>query len=623
MKYMISATVTRPAAITPTTNRTYKVKFENRIDIGSMYTPKSRAVYLEPTNRRGKAKKAKAPPQPGTQESLLSQPLSRQNTSTSTRTRSSSTPLQNPPLSPAPSEDTVATHTTNSTHSLKAMETENRQRKHSDNSEPRSSTTSASAHTISATTEIQRHGALPGDLLPVRVKVEHTKAARGVVIATLYRQGRIDMLPALPLANRSKDKKPEYEDVYPKSRTGLGGLYFTKGAPNMAFRKDLTQTSTMMIVDPQSKTADVNFKVRVPNEAFPTIDNIQGGMISFTYHVEVVIDLTGKLGESRILPSLTTNGPSFSAPAVDTNNQVTHEWADNILDTAPLRRTKNVVTFELPITVGTDDTARIQRQDGLTRGYSYTAARNNRRDAPQHDNDEIQDQEWYGDGHEGYDEHYGYYGYDTYSDGWFDEYGNPMYNDGHDYDPHYHHNHPTHHRNGYPYNESYQIPPPHGEQHTDEKSRLRRQEELLLPSAPPVEDGEPGRSSDLLPSAPFFTGNGIPIEGSSHQSVPITISRASARSADTIVPDPLTPPPSLPENEAATTMSASEDKQELERQRLAAQASAPPTDDDDSPGPSRLYASNMPTAPVIDDEAEYMAQALRQTGHEGLPQYQR
>lgn len=618
---MVSATVTRPAAIMPTANRTYKVKFENRIDIASMYTPKSRAVYLEPTNRRGKVKKVKQPPQPGTQESLSSQPLSRQNTSTSTRTRSSSTPMQNPPLSPAPSEDTVATHTTNSTHSLKVVENENSLTKPSDNSEPRSSTTSASAHTISATTEIQRHGVLPGDFIPVRVKVEHTKAVRGVVIATVYRQGRIDMLPALPLANRSKDKKPEYEDVYPKSRTGLGGLYFTKGAPNMAFRKDLSQTSTMMIVDPQSKTADVNFKIRVPNDAFPTIDNVQGGMISFTYHVEIVIDLTGKLGESRILPSLTTNGPSFSAGAVDTSNQVTHEWADNILDTAPLRRTKNVVTFELPVTVGTDDSARNQQRETLTRGYSHTVASNDRRDATQNSHD--QNQQWYGDGYDDYDEHYGYYGYDAYNDGWVDEHGNPLYDDRYDYDAHYSHNHPTHHRDGPPQHGTYQIPAPHGEQHLDEKSRLRRQEELLLPSAPPVEDGSPGRSSDVAPSAPSFNANGIHIEGSSYSSVPITMSRASARSADTIVPDPLTPPPSLPEDNVATTAAASEDKQELERQRLAAQASAPPTDDDDSPGPSTRCAANVPTAPLIDDEAEYMAQALSQTGHEGLPEYQR
>ena len=123
------------------------------------------------------------------------------------------------------------------------------------------------------------HGALPGDTIPVKVKVEHSRAARGIVIATLYRQGRIDMLPSLPLVSRGKDKKPEYEDVYPKSKTGLGGLYFTKGAPNMAFRKDLTQTSTVMIVDPQTKTADLRFNVQVPNDAFPTIDNIPGGMI--------------------------------------------------------------------------------------------------------------------------------------------------------------------------------------------------------------------------------------------------------------------------------------------------------------------------------------------------------
>lgn len=227
---MVTATVTRPTAISPTMYKIHKVKFEDRIDIEAMYTPKSRAIYLEPLTRRGKVKKIKQSSSVNTHDSTASNALSRQETTNSRSTRSSP-PVQKPPLSPAPSEETVETRESTSTRSFHIVEqVPSSQRKKSDNSEPRSSTTSTSAHTISATTEITRHGALPGDTVPVRVKIEHTKAARGVVIATLYRQGRIDMLPALPVVNRGKDKKPEYEDVYPKSRTGLGGLYFTNGS---------------------------------------------------------------------------------------------------------------------------------------------------------------------------------------------------------------------------------------------------------------------------------------------------------------------------------------------------------------------------------------------------------
>jgi len=92
------------------------------------------------------------------------------------------------------------------------------------------------------------------------------------------------------------------------------------------------------------------------------------------------------------------------------------------------------------------------------------------------------------------------------------------------------------------------------------------------------------------------------------------------------VPNPLTPPPSLPEDEQF--LGPTEDKQELERRRLLAQASAPPTDDDNEAGPSQsdhraVDASSAPSAPVIDEEEEYIVHALRTEANEGLPQYQR
>ena len=623
---MISATVTRPTAIAPTTNRTCKIEFKDRIDIESMYTPKSRAIYMEPMNRLGKVKKVKTSPSTGTQEGST-KTLSRQNTSQSVHTKPNAAPVQNPPHSPAPSEETVATTATASTQSLKEVEKEPSLRKPSNESAPKSSTTSNSAHTISATTEIRQHGALPGDFVPIRVKVEHTKAVRGIVLATLYRQSRIDMLPALPLANRAKEnnknKKPEYEDVYPKSKTGLGGLYFTNGAPNMAFRNDLNQATTMMVVDPDTKTADVNFRIRVPDDdktIFPSMDNIPGGMISFTYHLEVVIDLTGKLGESRLLPSLTSNGPSFSKTADDGRSQLTHEWGSNILDTAPLRRTKNVATFDLPLTIGTKDSGRSRRaqeaQIQSQQAQSYHGNHNGSEQQPTQYNNG-----WHQNGHDHYDQHYDYYGYHTYDDSWYDAFGNPVYDPWYDYSRYQHHPPaPSAHHN-YQQPGRYDVPPPQDEEHLDEKSRLRRQEELLLPSQPPEAEGSSSRNSALAPSAPVLNSDHTHLTNNPQPSIPITISRASARSADTIVPDPLTPPPSLPENEGP---SVTEDKQELERRRLAEQASAPPTEDDEEAGPSsQRPETQAPSAPVIDDEAEYIAQTLRQEGGESLPQYQR
>lgn len=581
-----------------------------------MYTPKSRAIYLEPVTRRGKVKKVKASSSVGTQDNSTGQTLSRESTPRTHTTRSSP-PLQNPPLSPAPSEETVETRESASTHSFHVVEQHLSQQKKSDNSEPRSSTTSNSVQTISATTEITRHGALPGDTVPVRVKVEHTKATRGVVIATLYRQGRIDMLPPLRVVSRSKDKKPEYEDVYPKSRTGLGGLYFTKGNPNMAFRKDLTQTSTMMIVDPRTKTADVKFSIRVPNEAFPTMNNIPGGMISFTYHIEVVIDLTGKLGETRLLPSLTTNGPSFTSSVEAPPNQLTTDWASNILDTAPLRRTKNVAAFELPLTIGTEDSNRSKRLEEI---------RQDRRDDSFHGKQPAPQGEDHGDGqywqengyfeHDNHHDHYRCYGYDGE---WHDDQGHPYNHGWHEqYNAHY--PPPTNGHQQQGVNGHFHVPPPQEDDHLDEKSRLHRQEQLLLPSRPPEAEGSSSQPRALAPSAPILDNDLSHCPSSPQSSIPITISRASARSAETIVPDPLTPPPSLPEDSGPLP---GEDKQELERRRLLAQVSAPPTDDGNHTGPSNTPCSAPPaSAPVIDDE-EYLSQALRQEGNENLPQYHR
>lgn len=610
VNYMVSATVTRPAAMAPTTTRTYKVRFENRIDIESLCAPKPHIVYLEPVTRRGKVKMVKQASSSGTQETVATQALSRQSTSHSLHRRAAGpVPLEDPPLSPAPSEDTVATNATTSTHSLKLLDQLASQQKESDHSEPRSSVTSTSAKTISAITEISRHGALPGDAIAVRVRVEHTKAARGVVIATLYRQGRIDMLPALPVVSRSKGKRPEYEDVYPKSKTGLGSLYFTSSAPNMAFRKDLSQTSTMMIVDPQTKTADVRFAVQIPPEAFPTIDNIPGGMISFTYNIEIVIDLTGKLGEARRLPSLTA-GPMFSK-AAGGGSQLTHDWANNILDTAPLRRTKNVASFELPIIIGTEDSGRQKRihpgepQRQSQQSYESSSG--------------IPDDTRYGSEQSNYPgAYYDDREYDGYDNAWYGEHGHPVYEAWSEPGP-------LPHPNGYPPrlpHGRYCVPPPDNAEHVDEKTRLRRQEELLLPSQPPDAGEGSSQAPASAPSAPVLDEYVLHAPMRPHPSIPVTISRASARSPETVVPDPLTPPPSLPDD----GMSAPpEDKQELERQRLMAQASAPPAEEDDRAGPSRSHHRDGEgaSAPVMGEEGEYMSQALQTDGSEHLPQYQR
>ena len=99
------------------------------------------------------------------------------------------------------------------------------------------------------------------------------KSLHGVII-TLYRQARVDLHPAIPIGPTEKGKEGKYEDYYPRSVTGLGGLSLSGAGSSHVFRKDLSQTVLPLIVDPNTLTADVTGKVGVPEEAFPTIATV-------------------------------------------------------------------------------------------------------------------------------------------------------------------------------------------------------------------------------------------------------------------------------------------------------------------------------------------------------------
>ncbi|OQV05514.1 Arrestin or S-antigen, domain-containing protein [Cladophialophora immunda] len=603
ISYLVTATLTRPTTISPVTSRSTKIKFQDLVDIEGMYTPKSRVITLEPVSKRGKVKVVKPPSSLTTQ--TTSSPgggrLSRNNTQNSTTSRSTHS-ICNPPLSPAPSDETMQTNATPaSSPSFQIVDDVlPPQNPSPQNSDARSNTTSSSTNTITATAELPRHGALPGDTIPIRVSITHTKAdVRGMVIATLYRQCRIDMHPPLPLPNRSgKERKMEYEDVYPKSRTGLGGLYFSAASPNSVFRKDLAQSSTMMIVNPATMTADITTSIKVPDNAFPTIANVPGDMISFTYHIEVVVDLFGKLGETRLWPRLTSSEPTFSQSS-DASNQITSEWSLHILDTAPLRRTKSVVAFEMSLVVGTQDSSRKRRQIKPAE--------------PQYAGDTTQEPD------QGWDD-WQYYN-EAYDGQYYDEAGYPYY-DGYGYDSGYDQNS----RPVYPTPAPELIPPPAPEETVDEKTRLRRQEQLLFPSEPPQEGESSNNPVPYTPTAPNLSSDPLPHvieaqnDGSVTPSTPHAASSvASARSGDTIRPYSTSPPPPP----ASTSNGAhTDDKQELERRRLLAQTSEPPSEHEVQVPGGAAVASLAPTAPLMDDE--YSVQILH-NDHEGpdLPQYER
>ena len=592
ISYIISATLTRPTTIAPTSTCHRTVKFRDDIDISPLSAPKSRVITLEPITRRGKVKKLRQSPSIRMQVSNPTRFLARKDTDTSVPSIGRACGVQ-PPLSPRPSEDTVTTQTSGSSQSLQIVSNpSNTTATAIQTSDTRSTNTSSSSSTITATTEILKQGALPDDVIPIKVLVQHTKAVRGVVIVTLYRQARVDMHPAIPMGRKGKDKVAEYEDIYPKSRTGLGGLYFANGSPSSLFRKDLAQTSTLMVVDPGTLIADVRTSIRVPQEAIPSISNVPGDMISFKYYVEVVLDLCGKLGETRFLPSLTSSGPTFTY-ASEAKNQLTSEWANNILDTAQIRRTKSVVSLRFSVVVGTRDSGRVFERSQNGAGAPQGEAIHHLEDQDQQD--------------------YEYYEEQGYNQWYYDESGQPLSTEygeqDHEYQP----------------PQTHLIPPPETDEEVDEKTRLRWQEELLLPSQPP-EEGEPSNlAQDLVPSAPFIpnidelVSTEVGPSAVRHAFAPSGMPGISTRSADTIWAT------GADAGDASAFVPAglhNEDKQELERRRLMAHASAPPLDEAHEVSSAQPL---MPTAPVLNEEENYNAHTLNhvQNGGEHLPQYQR
>jgi hypothetical protein len=178
------------------------------------------------------------------------------------------------------------------------------------------------------------------------------------------------------------------------------------------------------------------------------------------------------------------------------------------------------------------------------------------------------------------------------------------------------------------------VPPPPPEEPVDEKEWLRRQAALLLPSRPP-DEGEPSRAAaaTAAPSAPFISEDAGPYDyhlgfnAEVGPSMPyVTNSAVSTRSGDTIVNGTGQEssrnygPPTF---DGGTSHGLQDDKQDLEWQRLMAQASEPPEGDDAGAGLLPWANAHVPTAPILDETDEYNGQTLNheRTFSEHLPQY--
>lgn len=622
---MLTSTLTKPTTINPTISCRKRVNLLESIDIAPFPAPKARIVTVEPVSKRSKSK---AKGKSSATDSSIS--------GTATATATAADAISREPsmngggsasdhrttVSPAPSNVSSSSRLSNSSQSFQlGSDPSSSASTGVRNSETRSITPSVPDKIITAKTEVLRAGVLPGDTLPVKITINHCKQVRSAqgIIITLYRQGRIDLHPSIPVGYTGEGKKPVYEDCYPRSRTGLGGLTMGTSRTSSVFRKDLSQTFAPLIVDPSNMTAAVRTSIRIPEDAFPTITRTPGGMINFRYYVEVVADLRGKLtSPERFLPRLNmvSSGSTFSPsgqvinpPDAGGSNSITANWAGNILDTDQIRREKGVIAVAFEVVVGTRDSQR-----GQAKATTSTASGTPANEFPSSiGNAPIAEggDEWHTDPSPmpSAPEEYPVqndYGFPEVSH--FEEYGD-----------------------GYaqPY-EPYQHPPfgpmvaePQPEEPMDEKARLRRAEETLLPSRPPEEpEVGPSMAEMAVPTAPVLPEDDHLNHYHHVPSAPVLengISPAvmSAESVQTVVPGhpvagPSVPPPPPP------PPSSGDDKQELERQRLMMEASAPEDPEQPSTGGP---VGGGPSAPVLDEDDELVGVTAH--GDESLPRYQR
>ena len=574
---MLTSTLTRPTTISPTTSRHHKLCLVESIDIAPLNKPKPRVVSVEPISRHLRGKKGgkiSIVPYIKTIVSDSASPTKEgiqagDDGSTGSKTE------DDPPESPARSEASSVSAVSSSSRSYRSKLTPQLANLVT-RTGSRSSGVSPVDKTITATIELLCGGSLPGDLLPLKISIDHTKPIKSLegIIITLYRQARVDYHPAIPMGSSKDGIKREYEDYYPKSLTGLGGLSLSSAGSSSVFRKDLAQVFSPLIVDPRSLNANVKASIRVPENVFPTISCVPGGMMTFKYYVEVMVDLRGK-AVSRL--GVVTGSGNNSYYRVDEHTERIHGAPEfSFLDTDQLRRQTGVVACLFEVIVGTRDSNR-QRRKLLDRTPSYHQepiyTQGDSVDVEVNRSDQISETH----NNSEYQEAYNVHQVVGFQD------PEPAYNP-----------------------PPQLVPPPIIEEIVDEKTRYRRAEERLLPSAPPQDSAAiESQASHPVPSAPeaFDEQDFYASYENGRLSAP-AYSNSSGHlvRANQDIADP-----------HSNFVAGSDDKQEMERQRLLLAVSSPesaqePTLDNVSAiDDSQLQQQPQPTAPVFNEDDEFVS----------------
>ncbi|KAI6770428.1 hypothetical protein HG530_005057 [Fusarium avenaceum] len=628
VSYMVTATLTRPTSIAPTSSCERKVMLVENVDVGLLQTPRPRTIFLEPISKRNRRRKSMVLDKSATSPSEVSEvntehdPIETPTEDLREHNADPRSPIQSDMRSEVSGESGVSNSTSFSRPEAALSQV--------------GTLTSAKQQavdkkTITATIELLKGGCLPGDAISVRVTVQHTKRVKSLtgVIVTLLRQGKIDSNPPNALFDGSAGgddaARVDKEEVFPRSRTGLGGLSLTSSGSTSIFRKDLDQNIAPLIIDPNTMQTSVTVTVKLPDDSFPTIKGVPGEMISFKYLVEVVVDLGGRLSNQM------QTGPSRFGPyghGTTDNHTYGPRRGANIADTSQMRHEKGVIAVSMETVVGTIDSSRGRKKSRVSpRSRSVQIFESDEEDTigrePNYADDAPRSPGGY---------------FHTHANGSrlqpIPSHPPQPYSQVAPLQP------PSHSPPEFsgPYSNGFghagaapsYIPPPEipNQGNLSEKERVRQAETRLLPSQPPEagpsmsQDDEDIYDAEDTPRVPDLSSGFVPSAPSAPDAGP------SAPTEDDIELATAPPPGDV------------EDKQELERRRLLNEASAPPDVPEDmqrrrNDGPSREVEVNAeataPSAPMVDDYDEYPgygssagpSSSSRRVDAEQLPAYQR
>ncbi|GAW14434.1 hypothetical protein ANO14919_038360 [Xylariales sp. No.14919] len=612
--YFVTATLTRPTTIAPTSSCEARVSLVEKMDVGLIPTPRERRVFLQTMRKRPRKGKSAISGATKGHPTLteVTEVLSDRDSRVTESPNDSSMNLGNPApasleaenLSPTPAPADVQSEISGeSAASNNSVSWSVRGADASGESSTGSKHSGHDEREITATVELLKGGCLPGDLVPVRIRVEHNRYMKSLhgIIVTLYRQGRVDYAPPVSsFTGLSKEdaRKLERDEYYPRSKTGLGGLSLSSAGSCSVFRKDLSQAVAPLIIDPATFTANITTAVRVPEDAFPSIRNVPGGLITFKYHIEAIVDLGGKLAgpSSSASQSQQPNRMVSSASVrgtygVDVN--VSTSWSGAIVDTDHIRREKGVISVSFEVVVGTTDSSRsrgkaVARPSPTPPPMTQASAQ-----GEPSGEEEAYDYGWPNTNNGGaeYQEDYNPNGFQQPQSRYYPV-TSPQTA---------HYDFQTHEAQVPIY-----VPPPEvpDESNLTDKERARRAEQRLLPSQPPTQCPEPEAGSSQ-PAAPDQTPHLTAQSSSAGDPGPGHSLNSEAEGGPSA--------PTLDDFGASSSEHRTDDKQELERQRLLAEASAPPDipDDCDGAGPSAPIVSRIrpsarwsqePSAPALDEE---------------------